>query len=73
MKMIGFGGLEEVRFRDPVIPGDRLVISRLLKAREAHMNHLPVPGGSVSGDVVDSISREFRFLSTCCRRVSEHQ
>ena len=25
-KMIGFGGLEDVRFRDPVIPGDRLVL-----------------------------------------------
>ncbi len=24
--MVGFGGLEEVRFRDPVIPGDRLVV-----------------------------------------------
>jgi 3-hydroxyacyl-[acyl-carrier-protein] dehydratase len=37
-KMIGFGGLEEVRFRDPVIPGDRLIlISRLLKARRGRM------------------------------------
>jgi 3-hydroxyacyl-[acyl-carrier-protein] dehydratase len=36
--MLGFGGLEEVRFRDPVIPGDRLVlISRLLKARRGRM------------------------------------
>jgi 3-hydroxyacyl-[acyl-carrier-protein] dehydratase len=25
--MVGFGGLENVRFRDPVIPGDRLVIA----------------------------------------------
>jgi 3-hydroxyacyl-[acyl-carrier-protein] dehydratase len=25
-EMIGFGGLEEVRFRDPVLPGDRLVV-----------------------------------------------
>lgn len=25
--MVGFGGMEEVRFRDPVVPGDRLVIS----------------------------------------------
>lgn len=24
--MVGFGGLEDVRFRDPVIPGDRLVL-----------------------------------------------
>lgn len=25
--MVGFGGLEDVRFRDPVIPGDRLVLA----------------------------------------------
>ena len=25
--VIGFGGLEEVRFREPVVPGDRLVIA----------------------------------------------
>lgn len=36
--MIGFGGLEEVRFRDPVIPGDRLVlVSKLLKIRRGAM------------------------------------
>ena len=33
-KMVGFGGMEEIRFRDPVVPGDRLVMaSELLKAR----------------------------------------
>lgn len=26
-KIVGFGGLEEVRFREPVVPGDRLVIA----------------------------------------------
>jgi 3-hydroxyacyl-[acyl-carrier-protein] dehydratase len=26
-KLIGFGGLEDVRFREPVVPGDRLVIA----------------------------------------------
>jgi len=37
-KMIGFGGLEEVRFRGPVIPGDRLIlITRLLKSRRGRM------------------------------------
>ena len=37
-KMVGFGGLEEVRFRDPVVPGDRLVIAcKLLKARPRRM------------------------------------
>ena len=28
--MVGFGGLENVRFRDPVIPGDRLVLVCML-------------------------------------------
>jgi 3-hydroxyacyl-[acyl-carrier-protein] dehydratase len=36
--MIGFGGLEEVRFRDPVVPGDRLVlIGQLDKVRPKRM------------------------------------
>ncbi|GIW94255.1 MAG: beta-hydroxyacyl-ACP dehydratase [Pirellulaceae bacterium] len=33
-QMVGFGGLDEVRFRDPVVPGDRLVIvCQLVKLR----------------------------------------
>lgn len=36
--MVGFGGMDEVRFRDPVRPGDRLVIvSELLKLRRGAM------------------------------------
>ena len=36
--MLGFGGLDEVRFRDPVIPGDRLIIiCKLIKARRNRM------------------------------------
>ena len=36
--MLGFGGLEDVRFRDPVIPGDRLVIAlELIKFRARRM------------------------------------
>lgn len=36
--MVGFGGLEDVRFRDPVIPGDRLILMcQLLKARRGRM------------------------------------
>ncbi|MCA9178670.1 MAG: beta-hydroxyacyl-ACP dehydratase [Planctomycetales bacterium] len=32
--MLGFGGLENVKFRDPVIPGERLVlICKMLKVR----------------------------------------
>jgi 3-hydroxyacyl-[acyl-carrier-protein] dehydratase len=26
-QVIGFGGMEDVRFREPVVPGDRLVIA----------------------------------------------
>lgn len=37
-KMVGFGGLEEVRFRDPVIPGDRMILMcELIKARRMRM------------------------------------
>lgn len=36
--MVGFGGLEEVRFRDPVLPGDRLVVMcEMIKARRQRM------------------------------------
>jgi 3-hydroxyacyl-[acyl-carrier-protein] dehydratase len=37
-RMIGFGGLEDVRFRDPVFPGDRLILlCQLVKARRGRM------------------------------------
>ena len=37
-KMIAFGGVEQVRFREPVIPGDRLVMAlQLIKARPRRM------------------------------------
>ena len=36
--MVGFGGLEEVRFRDPVVPGDKLILMcELLKVRRGRM------------------------------------
>ena len=35
---VGFGGLEEVRFREPVLTGDRLIVMcRLLKLRKPHL------------------------------------
>ena len=35
-EMVGFGGLEDVRFRDPVIPGDRLyILTKLVKVRRS--------------------------------------
>lgn len=37
-RMIGLGGFEEVRFRDPVTPGNRLIlICQLIKARRGRM------------------------------------
>lgn len=37
-KIMGFGGLEEVKFRDPVLPGDRLVLmAEKIKARRGAM------------------------------------
>lgn len=36
--MVGFGGLEDVRFRDPVLPGQRLIVMcQQLKARRNRM------------------------------------
>lgn len=55
-KMIGFGGLEEVRFRDPVIPGDRLVlISKFLKSRRGRMIICQFQGVVGERVVVDGI------------------
>ena len=37
-EMVGFGGLEDVRFRDPVVPGDRLIVMcRLNKVRRGRI------------------------------------
>ena len=37
-EMVGFGGLENVRFRDPVVPGDRLIVMcKLEKVRRGRM------------------------------------
>jgi 3-hydroxyacyl-[acyl-carrier-protein] dehydratase len=37
-EMVGFGGLEDVRFRDPVLPGDRLIVMcALQKVRRGRM------------------------------------
>ena len=52
--MVGFGGLEDVRFRDPVIPGSRLILlSQLLKARRGRCcgtaSREPAPARSGSG------------------------
>jgi 3-hydroxyacyl-[acyl-carrier-protein] dehydratase len=51
-RVVGFGGLEEVRFRDPVVPGDRLyMICKLTKVRRGRMivSHFQ---GMVRGNVV---------------------
>src|SRR4029078_4381034 len=44
-EMVGFGGLEDVRFRDPILPGDRLIVMCALdKIRRS-----PVGGVRFSG------------------------
>jgi 3-hydroxyacyl-[acyl-carrier-protein] dehydratase len=54
--MVGFGGLEEVRFRDPVVPGNRLVfIAKLLKARPRRMIISRFEGVVGSNVVVEGI------------------
>ncbi len=36
--MVGFGGLDDVRFRDPVIPGDRLILmSQMTRLRRGQI------------------------------------
>jgi 3-hydroxyacyl-[acyl-carrier-protein] dehydratase len=53
-KMVGFGGLDEVRFRDPVIPGDRLVlVCRMVKLRRHRMVISEFQGWSGDTLVVD--------------------
>jgi 3-hydroxyacyl-[acyl-carrier-protein] dehydratase len=38
VKMVGFGGLDDVRFRDPVLPGDRLILMcQLVKVRRGRL------------------------------------
>ena len=49
--VVGFGGLEDVRFRDPVVPGNRLIyLCELVKVRRHRMIVSRFQG--VVGDVV---------------------
>jgi len=55
-KVIGFGGLEEVRFREPVVPGDRLVIAvERVRVRPRAMIVCRVQGLVRDSIVVDGI------------------
>ena len=57
-EMVGFGGIDEARFRDVVVPGDRLIVMiRLTKARRNRMIVADFQG--VVGDrlVVDGVIR----------------
>ncbi len=62
--MVGFGGLEDVRFRDPVIPGDRLVVMcELIKARRNRMIVCRFQGLVGTNIVLKGSLRAFRFQS----------
>ena len=55
-KMLGFGGLEEVHFRDTVLPGNRLVlIAKFLKARRNRMMVSAFQGVVGESVVVDGV------------------
>ena len=55
-QMLGFGGLEEVRFRDPVLPGERLVLMcQLLRVRKGRMLVSSFQGFVNGSMVVDGI------------------
>ncbi|MEO1614325.1 MAG: 3-hydroxyacyl-ACP dehydratase FabZ family protein [Planctomycetota bacterium] len=57
-EMVGFGGVDEARFRDVVVPGDRLILMiRLTRARRGRMIVADFQG--VVGDklVVDGVVR----------------
>ena len=54
--IVGFGGLEEVHFRGPVVPGDRLVlICKLIKVRPRRMIVCDFQGLVGDNLVVDGI------------------
>lgn len=67
-EMVGFGGLEEVRFRDPVVPGDRLILlSEMTKVRPRRMIVSRFQGvvrdsivveGTLKGIPLDGISKQ---------------
>lgn len=54
--MVGFGGLEDVRFRDPVIPGDRLVLAcEMTKLRRGRIVFTKFQGFVRNSMVVEGI------------------
>lgn len=56
--MVGFGGLDEVRFRDVVIPGDRLIVMcRMSKVRPGRMIVCDFQGVVRQSLVVEGILR----------------
>ncbi|MEL6105561.1 MAG: 3-hydroxyacyl-ACP dehydratase FabZ family protein [Planctomycetota bacterium] len=57
-EMVGFGGIDEARFRDVVVPGDRLfVIIRLTRARRNRMIVADFQGVVGERLVVDGVIR----------------
>jgi 3-hydroxyacyl-[acyl-carrier-protein] dehydratase len=55
-EMVGFGGLEDVRFRDPVIPGDRLIVMcEMTKLRRGRLVITKFQGFVGTSLVVDGI------------------
>ncbi len=76
--MVGFGGLEEVRFRDPVIPGDRLVLMcEMTKLRRGRIVVTKFQGFVRSSMVVEGILKgipiPIEVVSSQLARAAEYE
>ena len=56
-EMLGFGGMENIRFRDPVLPGDRLV----LQCKQARLRYGAVVACDFQGYVKENLVVEGRI------------
>lgn len=76
--MVGFGGLEEVRFRDPVIPGDRLVLMcEMTKLRRGRIVVTKFQGFVRSSMVVEGVLKgipiPIEVVSSQLARAAEYE
>jgi 3-hydroxyacyl-[acyl-carrier-protein] dehydratase len=72
-KMMGFGGLDEVRFRDPVIPGDRLVLAvKFIKARPRRIIISRFEGYVRNRLVVEGIIKGIPLPVDALAQIKEH-
>ena len=72
--MAGLGGLEEVRFRDPVLPGDRLIIMcRIDKVRRGRIVVCNFQGAVKDRIVVEGILKGIAIPVDALRKLQAEQ